>query len=407
MSLDSYVQSFEIQAPTGRVVAGTPIKLTAVPTEILDIPRVEVLTAPLNLTILFQHVQLPKAQLPQQPAGLKPWPPQATATSVVTSVTTGLAASIATDAIEGWLGAISGTVPVGTRDISDQIQIEFRWRFTNAETGMQTDIAVVGGALNASSVTVVVPPLVTEATKADFAEALASVTPDHRLGIQLIVRGRVGNVQDTGEILIPPAPLELSIVPIPLPSVAALFRDQELVGDALLLMVPNESLFSSASILVESLSPLKNLLDTVNDAAVATTWATGTRGLLSAVTALAERIPLTKHVGIKVRDDYHDLGKYNFIVVNNWFDTDIEDRGSSALVISATRSISFFEHDDQRGEKLEINAVPARGQLGGAIVRRLHVSVPQSVPPGCVSSSGLPGGGSWGDVISSYRWDGG
>ncbi|HEX9941533.1 MAG TPA: hypothetical protein VGG03_05940 [Thermoanaerobaculia bacterium] len=41
MSLLSHVQSFQIQAPSGRLIAGLPIDLVAAPTEILDIPDVE------------------------------------------------------------------------------------------------------------------------------------------------------------------------------------------------------------------------------------------------------------------------------------------------------------------------------------------------------------------------------
>ncbi|WP_328993665.1 hypothetical protein OG394_04875 [Kribbella sp. NBC_01245] len=43
-----------------------------------------------------------------------------------------------------------------------------------------------------------------------------------------------------------------------------------------------------------------------------------------------------------------------------WPDTDIEDRGSSALVISATRAISFFEHNDYGGEELTLDAADGR-----------------------------------------------
>jgi hypothetical protein len=115
-------------------------------------------------------------------------------------------------------------------------------------------------------------------------------------------------------------------------------------------------------------------------------------------------VPLTKHVGFLVRDDHNDLGKYNFIVRNNWWDTDIEDRGSSCLLISANRAISFFQHDDFDGRMLELDARPQFPfRFGGAAIRTLHVGVPASEPPGCVSTMGTPSGG-WGDVISSYRW---
>lgn len=402
MSLLSHVQSFQIQAPTGRIVAGTPIDLSAAATEILDIPGVEVVTGAVDLDLVFKHVQLPPE------AGVTPWPPPATATSVITNITSGLGSAPAAGSIEGWLASISGTVPVGIRDITDQIRVDLRWRFTDLDSGAElADVAVVGGALDAPAVSIAVPPLFTELTSPDFGAALNDVPVTRRLGVQIVVRGRIGTTEDTGEITLPPAPLALQIVPIPLPSAAALFRDQELGGDAILLMVPGDSPFSSASALMSVLSPLRNLLETVSTAAVVAAWATGTRGLLSSVTSLVDRVPVTKHIGFLARDDHDDLGEYNFIVRNNWFDTDIEDRGSSALVISATRPISFFEHDDHGGKRLTLDAVPAGvDRLGGAVVRRLHVNIPASEPPGCVTITGTPGDdGTWGDKISSYRWE--
>lgn len=399
MSLDTYVRSFIIQAPVDRIVAGTPINLTAAPTEILDIPTTEILTGPVDLEIVLKHVQLPGE------AGVTPFPPSAQATNILANVTSGLTAPVGAGSIEGWLASISGTVPIGTRDISGQIAIDLRWRFTDFNSGAElADVAVTGGALTAAAVTIVVPPVVAEMTTVDFNGELASLGVTRSIGVQLIVRGRIGTTFDTGEVELPGVPLRLDIIPIPLPTVAALFRDQELTGDAVLVMVPRSSPFASAAELMAAVSSLRGVLDTVNDAAIATTWATGTRGLHSAVTSLANRVPLTQHLGFRAREDHNDLGKYNFIVVNNWPDTDIEDRGSSALLVSATRTVSFFEHNDFGGEELAIDAKPSgTDRFGGAVVRRLHVSLPESLPPGCVSSTGSVDG-TWGDVISSYRW---
>ena len=401
MSLLSHASSYQIQIPTGRLVAGTPLPFTAVPTEILDLPLLEVLTGPVNLDILLKHVQLPPE------AGVVAWPPPATVTSLINSITSGLTAPPEANTTEGWLASISGTLPIGTRDVSSQIRLDLEWRFTDAETGEEVaEKAIVSGGLDAAAVTIVIPPVVTELTTADFSGALATAPATKRLGVQLAVRGRIGTTVDTGEILIPDTPLELELFPIPLPSVAAIFRDQDLTGDAVLLMVPKGSPFESAATLMGVLAPIQSLLGTVNAAALTTTWATGTRGLYSAVSALAERLPLTTHVGFKNRESHNDLGKYNFIVVDWAFDKDIEDRGTSALIVSATRAISFFEHDDFGGKKLELNAVPIiSNRFGGAVVLRLHASIPQSTPPGCVSSTGIPGGGEWDDVISSYRWE--
>lgn len=211
--------------------------------------------------------------------------------------------------------------------------------------------------------------------------------------------------QDTGDVLIPPSPLQMEIIPLPLPSVAALFRDQELAGDAILLMVPAGSPFSGAAALVPLLSALKGVVDRVDTAAALAAWATGTRGLKSAVDALLDRLPLTTHLGFQARDSFDDLGTYNFFVRNNWFDTDIEDRGWSALIISASRDIHFFQHDDFDGQRLALEPVPfALTRFGGVVMRRLHVAVPSSDPPSCVPITGTPGGSTWGDVISPYRW---
>lgn len=400
MSLASYVQSFGVQSPTGRLIAGLPIELIASPTEILDVADVEVVTGQVDLDMIFKHVQLPAEP------GVSAWPPPA-APSILANVTSGLAATPQAGAIEGWLATITGTVPVGTRDISDQIQIDFRWVLTDLDTNAPlADFAVVGGGLNADRLTFAVPPIIGELTSPDFDTTLAQEAVARSLGVQVVVRGRIGTTADTGDVTVPAQPLALPLLPIPVPSVAALFRDNDLAGDSVLVMVPNGSAFSSAQQLMGALAPLRELLQTVDSTASATAWATGTRGLFSGVDALAARVPLTKHVGFIARDEHHDLGKYNFIVRNNWWDTDIEDRGSSCLLISANRAISFFQHDDFDGASLELDAQPQfPTRFGGAVIRTLHVGVPASEPPGCVTTTGTPSGG-WGDVISSYRWGG-
>jgi hypothetical protein len=401
MSLLSHVQSFQIQAPSGRLIAGLPMDLVAAPTEILDIPGAEVVTGAVDLNIVLKHVQLPPE------AGVTPWPPPAVA-SVLANVTAGLAAAPGAGAIESWLASISGTVPVGIRDLSGQIRIDVRWRFTDPATGAPLgDVAVIGGALDASAVTIVLPPLVTEMNVADFEAALTTVPVTRRLGVQVVVRGRVGTTQDTGEVLIPPSPLQLEIIPLPLPSVAALFRDQELSGDAILLMVPSGSPFTGAAAFVPLLSSLKGVVDRIDTAATLAAWATGTRGLKSAVDGLLGRLPVTKHMGFQARDSFNNIGKFNFIE-RFGPNTDMEDRGSSALIISASRDIHFFQHDDFEGRRLALEPVPSGlTRFGGVVVRRLHVAVPSSEPPGCSPITGTPGDGTWGDVISSYRWVGG
>ena len=239
----------------------------------------------------------------------------------------------------------------------------------------------------------------------DFNDALANLPVERTVGVQVVIRGRIGTTVDTGDVTIPAVPLELPIVAIPLPSVAALFRNPDLSGDAVLVMVPENSALDSLEKVTGILGPLRDLLATVDTVATVTAWATGTRGLVPAVDSLAARIPLTMHVGFRDDDSHYDLGRYNFIVVDNWFDTDIEDRGSSCLLVSASRRISFFQHDDYGGAELRLNALPQfPDRFGGCLVRNLHVNNPGSEPPGCVITTGTPSGGTWGDVISSYRW---
>ncbi|MFE6848302.1 hypothetical protein [Streptomyces sp. NPDC057686] len=180
---------------------------------------------------------------------------------------------------------------------------------------------------------------------ATFPFGSADLSRTRRIGIQIVIRGRVGGSQDTDEVTLPPVPLELEIVPIPLPTVAALFRDAELAGNAVLLMVPNGSPFTAAGSLVPTISALTNLLGTVRDAATATTWATGTNGLYSAVASLASRVPVTRHVGFLTRGSYSDLHDYEFIERRWWANTDLEDRASSGLLVSAERTISFLQDD--------------------------------------------------------------
>jgi hypothetical protein len=348
---------------------------------------------------LFKHVQLPAE------AGVDEWPAPAVA-GPIANVTSGLSAAPQQGAIEGWLATITGTVPVGTQDISDQIQIDFRWLLTDVDSGNAlTDVAVLDGGLNADRLTFAVPPIVTDLMSTDFNDALANLPVERTIGVQVVIRGRIGTSVDTGDVTIPAVPLELPIVAIPLPSVAALFRNPDLSGDAVLVMVPENSALDSLEKVTGILGPLRDLLATVDTVATVTTWATGTRGLVSAVDSLAARIPLTTHVGFRDDDSHYDLGRYNFIVVDNWFDTDIEDRGSSCLLVSASRRISFFQHDDYGGVELRLNALPQfPDRFGGCLVRNLHVNNPGSEPPGSVITTGTPSGGTWGDVISSYRW---
>lgn len=398
MSLQSYVDSFKIDAPQGNIVSGLPINLAAIASEILDINTTEVVSAPVDLQLVFKHLQMAKT------GDEVPWPHQVPVSGGLTNVTTGLSAAPATNTpVEAWAGTIQGTVPIGLRDIGHTLSIEYQWLFFKDPEGQTAEsVTVIGGSLTSPNLTITIPPIVQDLNSTDFADTVAKAEPIKTIYVKLKVSARLGNTPPV-EFTTPLLPLP--VIAIPLPSVAALFREEDLLGDAVLVMIPLNSPIGSVAELNSVLHPLQVLLSEVNTAASVTSWALGVSGLLDAVNALTTRLPLTLHVALRKRDQYKDLGKDNFIVVDNWFDTDMEDRGSSALLVSPTRAMSFFQHDDFEGEELTLDArfdAPA-GRFGGAVVRRLHVSNPQSEPANCVSQTDAPDN-SWGDKISSYRW---
>jgi hypothetical protein len=402
MSLTSYVGSFEVQAPAGRIVSGTPIHLVAAPQEILDVA--EVISGVVDLQFVFKHVQLPKESSTA-------WPPPATA--VISNVTSGLQEAPEPDKVEAWLAAVTGTVPLGIRDVSDQIRIDFEWVITDVATGADLTgiMAVLDGGTDADHLSFVLPPIVSELTTTDFSRAIGDDSDvAQKITVQLKVRGRMGTTVDTGHIELA-SPIALDIVAIPLPSVAALFRDDQLDGNAVLVMVPNESPFSSADQLFGVLTPLRNVLTAVHNAASVAGWAAGTQALLFAVAALITKLPHTKYVGFQALDGHSELKDYNFIERAWKSTTSMHDRGSSCLVLSATGRITFFQNTKFRGNKLLIDATPqippdAATRFGGAVIRTLHAHILQSEPSGSVTADSMSHReDGWGDAISSYSWE--
>ncbi|WP_328993666.1 hypothetical protein OG394_04880 [Kribbella sp. NBC_01245] len=148
------------------------------------------------MSVILKHVQLPTE------TGITPWPPPAAATTVLQNVTAGLATAPNAGALEDWIASISGSVPIGVHDIADQIQVYLRWRLTELPSGnVLQDVAVVSGTLDAQAVTIALPPVLTELSTPNFDPAAGTVA--RRLGVQLVVRGRVGTTLDTGEITLP------------------------------------------------------------------------------------------------------------------------------------------------------------------------------------------------------------
>lgn len=408
MGLTEYLNSFTLQGPTGRLLAGLPIDLAAVPTLPFDLPTFEVISGHLDLDVVLKHVQLPTD-------GLIPWP--APATPTVASITSGLSSVPTSGNLEGWVGKIQGTMPVGVKDIADQLKVTATWSFTNLATNQVAEATIISAEHDSPSVTIVLPPILTDLTTLDFDQAINDIqnSPDlanlvTKIGVRVTLTATFGSAT-AGPVVLPSPEsyLELNVVPIPLPSIAALFRDEDLAGDAVLLMVPANSPITDSAKILPLLSKVQALVDRLDTAASLVSWVAGVHGLKSAVDGLVMNIPLMKHIGFKRFARHHDLGHYNFIVRNNHWDTDIEDRGSSALIVSATRDIHFFEHNNYDGDSIRLEPVPSGlTRFGGVVVRRLHSTVPASEPPGCAPVTGAPGGSTgWGDVISSYKWIGG
>lgn len=409
MSLQSYVDSFRIEAPTSPVMAGMPINLAAVAGEILDVPTTEVVTAPVDLQFVIKHLQLPAG------ADEIGWPPLAAVTGALANLTAGLARAPLTpnpdpppspapkQNLEAWAGTLSGTVPVGLRDIAGTIRVDYLWHVSVEPGSGPTDrFEVTGGSLTSPALTIALPPVMHELDQGDFSAAVASAERVKSARVQLEVTARIGTSQ-TASFTTPP--VSIPIVPIPLPSVGALFRDNDFGGDRAIVTVPDGSPIASAPALLQVLEPLRDLLGALRSAAAATSWAVGVNGLYDTVDALVERVPVTEHLAFRIRNAHDDLGSDDF-VDGFWGNYDIENLGSSVLIVSPTRSLSFFEHDSFKGERLTLDARVdgSPNRIGGAAVRRLHVPVPQSVPFGCVEQSGAPDN-NWGNKISSYRWN--
>jgi hypothetical protein len=89
---------------------------------------------------------------------------------------------------------------------------------TTSHTGAPlSDISVLRGGLDAARLTFAVPPIVAELETTDFGAASPRHLVTRRVGVQVVVRGRIGTTPDTGNVTLPAVPLELPIVLIPAP----------------------------------------------------------------------------------------------------------------------------------------------------------------------------------------------
>ena len=387
-----------------RLEAGVPIG---------DAVITEVVTGAVDLDLLVRHVKLADVNA-TVPNG--PWPHEAVASTVVQPgggavpdvnvfITEGLSSAPGANEVEAWASTISGTIPLGFREIQDSVQIDYRWTVSGTDphdNALPSDhLAIIDGSPTAAALTIVARPIL------DAMEDGAEPLGDGSLCIQAEVRVRLAvSGADSGWIKIPPEPICIALAPLRVPEVGALFRNRDFGGDAVFLTVPNGSSMDGPGELLSVVGNLRSTVERLEQVASLTAWAAGIGGLVGAIRQLATRLPTVPYVGFQRRDEHNDLGKYNFIPVD-WqpWDDDFEDRASSALAITVKQFPAFYQHDDQEGERLAIDARPTRaGQLGGATIANLHVNTPASAPSGAVRRSGSPSGG-WGDVISSYRWE--
>lgn len=420
LDVNAYAQSFELEGiANGDAILGgeeLPLRLTT-DLPIGDTTLTEVIDGLVNLDLIFRHVEMPDL-VSTAPNG--PWPHDAVAQQVVQPgggtvpdvtvvVNSGLAAAPTPGTVEAWAGRLSGTIPVGFRSINDRVRVEYRWLVTDdSGAPLSTDeYRVTSGSLSSASLGIAFRPEVTDWTAAT--PSVDQVVPTRTVHLQAEVRVRLEVTgTDSGWVSIPAEPIAIGLRPLPIPSLAAMFRNENFGGDSILLMVPNDSLFGGAAGLFDVLRPLLTVVDRLSTAGSLAAWALGLNGLVSALRELVNRYPSYRNVGWLKRDGHDDLGKYNFIEVDNWWNTDIEDRASSMIVISTVRSISFYQHDNRGGRRLTVDARPLQlaDGLGAAVLPNLHVPVPASSPPGAVDTSGHPGHSArWGDAISSYRWN--
>lgn len=417
VDVNAIAQSFTLTgvADEASVLGGVALPLQLVSDlPIGDSVITEVISGAVDLDLLFRHVKL--ADITGNTA-IGPWPAQAVAGTVVQPATgttpninvivnDGLATAPGAGEVEGWAATISGTIPLGFRQVQDAVQVDYQWTFTDGMRELPaSDYSIVSGSPTAVALSAAFRPEFEAWTAGlDDVEGLAG---KRRVCIQAKVRVRLAvSGADSGWVSVPSEPLCVNVRPLPLPEVAVLFRDKQLKGNAAFVTVPKDSPFATAGEVFSAVNKLNVALAKLKQVASVVSWGAGLNGLVGAVEQLATNVPTIENVGFKQRDSHDDLGKYNFIHRSNMWDTDIEDRASSALALTVTRKISFYQHDGQGGKRLSIDARPDLDtmQLGGALVEDLHAASPVSTPAGAVDTNGSPSGG-WGDCISSYRWE--
>lgn len=419
LDVNAYAHSFKLEGiANGDAILGgdeLPVRLTT-DLPIGDTTLTEVINGQVDLDLIFRHVEMPDL-VATNPTGAWPHdavaqqvvqPGGATVPDVIVVVNSGLSAAPTAGGVEAWAGSLSGTVPVGFRSINDQVRVDYRWLLTDdAGAPLASDeFRVTNGDLSSASLAVAFRPVVTEWTATTTGAELVPPTRTVHLQAQVRVRLEVTGT-DSGWVSIPAEPIAIGLRPLPVPSVAAMVRGENFGGDSILLMVPNDSGFGDADALFGVLGPLSTVVDRLSTAGSLASWAVGLNGLVSALRELVNRYPSYGNVGWLKRDGHDDLGKYNFIEVDNWFNTDMEDRASSIIVLSAVHAISFYQHDNRRGKRLTVDARPVQlaSGLGAAVMPNLHAAAPASSPPGAVVTDGYPDHSArWGDAISSYRW---
>lgn len=244
----------------------------------------EVISGVVDLDLIFRHVEMPNL-VSKVPAAA--WPHDAVAQQTVVPgggtvpevnviVNSGLAAAPANGGVEAWAGNTAGTIPLGFREVVNPPRVEYRWLFTDAEGERLSaeEFTVSAGSLQSAALSVAFRPDVVEWPSG--VTDVGGLEPTRVIGVQVEVRVRLEQTgQDSGWIAIPGDPIPVGILPLPLPVVAAMFRNPSFGGDSVLLMVPADSPFDSAGEVVDAVAVVAALAGRLQAAGSLAAWAAG------------------------------------------------------------------------------------------------------------------------------------
>jgi hypothetical protein len=387
----AYAQSFNLTgvAVNERVLPGSQLNLRLVTDQLVgNLEDIQVVLGDVDLDLVFRHLQLTSMV---NDAPLAPWPAPTPAL---------ISDPPQQNAVEGWVGSISGKLPVGFRVIEDELIIEVIWHLTDQNgkpLAEGQDIRKILQQDQPLAVDVLFAPGFVQWSvphDASLEAAVANANPATRyIQAEIRVRTRVAG-GDSGKIRIPAQPIPVLVLPLPILDLVVAFRSVNYGSNALCLLPGN-------SPLADELNQIMQVLQTVRGPINALAFFSRFIGLQGVVSVLTGQLP---NVGVTVEKDDSEEDMNNVIMRarTGWLDMDWEDRISSLVGLSIARHLNLFEHDKFKGKSLTVGPynVPNNAAV---LVSTLHTTNPVSEPPGALSRSGSPNGG-WGDKISSYRW---